>query len=50
MSKEYTHIKKIHELKEGGLVENIWIKIQIRKEENEREHTKMLIFKYTETN
>lgn len=38
----YTYIK-IHELKEERQVENIWVKIEIRKE-NDSEHTKMLWF------
>lgn len=36
----------IHELKERRLLENIWIKFEIRKEENERGHQKVLVFKY----
>ena len=34
---------KIHELKEGRLVENIWIKIEVRKEGNGREHKKVAV-------
>lgn len=36
----YTFVR-IHELMEESIVENIWIKTEIRKEGNERKQTKM---------